>query len=107
MITDQHTHSHGPTNFAPVVRQCAQRVQNAQPGTKYSILLILTDGEITDMDDTRRAIIDASHLPVSIIIVGVQPLLPPAPHPFLFVGLTGVCCFAACVQGWARLTLAR
>ncbi len=35
------------------------------------MLLILTDGEITDMRETKKAIIRASHLPMSIIIVGV------------------------------------
>lgn len=38
---------------------------------QYFILLILTDGVITDMADTREAIVQASHLPMSIIIVGV------------------------------------
>ncbi|KAL9834902.1 LOW QUALITY PROTEIN: copine-1 [Geothlypis trichas] len=37
----------------------------------YFILLIITDGEITDLDQTRQAIVNASNLPVSIIIVGV------------------------------------
>lgn len=32
---------------------------------------MLTDGVISDMMATKRAIIDASHLPLSIIIVGV------------------------------------
>ncbi|KAF7469350.1 Hypothetical predicted protein [Marmota monax] len=38
---------------------------------QYYILLILTDGVVTDMADTREAIVRASHLPMSIIIVGV------------------------------------
>lgn len=38
---------------------------------KYYILLILTDGVVTDMADTREAIVRASYLPMSIIIVGV------------------------------------
>ncbi len=38
---------------------------------QYFILLMLTDGAISDMADTVRAIIDASFLPMSIIIVGV------------------------------------
>ncbi len=38
---------------------------------KYSILLILTDGVIHDMDQTVTNIIHASSLPLSIIIVGV------------------------------------
>lgn len=38
---------------------------------RYFILLILTDGVITDMADTREAIVQASHLPMSVIIVGI------------------------------------
>lgn len=38
---------------------------------QYFVLLIITDGVITDMDQTRVAIVAASHLPMSIIIVGV------------------------------------
>lgn len=34
-------------------------------------MLIITDGEITDMPDTKRVIVRASRLPMSIIIVGV------------------------------------
>lgn len=37
----------------------------------YNIMLILTDGEIHDMDATKRIIVDASNGPLSIIIVGV------------------------------------
>ena len=37
----------------------------------YFVLLILTDGVITDMDETREAVVYASGLPMSIIIVGV------------------------------------
>ena len=37
----------------------------------YFVLLILTDGEITDFDATVESIVDASGLPMSIIIVGV------------------------------------
>ena len=32
---------------------------------------MLTDGDISDMTDTMKAIIAASYLPMSIIIVGV------------------------------------
>jgi hypothetical protein len=33
--------------------------------------LILTDGVITDMDQAKESIVEASSLPLSIIIVGV------------------------------------
>jgi len=42
----------------------------AQPSA-YQVLLILTDGIINDMAPTTAAIVDASSLPISIIIVGV------------------------------------
>lgn len=35
------------------------------------MLLIITDGVITDLDETRQAIVSAAKLPMSIIIVGV------------------------------------
>lgn len=35
------------------------------------MLLLLTDGVLTDMEDTKAAIIKASRLPMSVIIVGV------------------------------------
>jgi len=37
----------------------------------YFVLLILTDGVITDMEQTREALVHASSLPMSVIIVGV------------------------------------
>jgi hypothetical protein len=66
---------YGPTNFAPVVKAAAERAQEffktKHDIQSYLILLIITDGEITDMDDTVEAIVTASYLPLSIIIVGV------------------------------------
>lgn len=41
------------------------------PPQQYFILLIITDGVISDMDETRHAVVQASKLPMSIIIVGV------------------------------------
>ena len=42
-----------------------------RPCQVYQILLLLTDGILTDMDQTKLAVIRASRLPMSIIIVGV------------------------------------
>ena len=38
---------------------------------RYFVLLLLTDGGVTDYADTVRALVDASHLPLSVLIVGV------------------------------------
>ena len=37
----------------------------------YHVILIITDGEIHDMPETKDLIIELTKLPVSIIIVGV------------------------------------
>lgn len=62
---------YGPTNFAPVIRHVTRFASSIRDGSAYFVLLIITDGVISDMIDTKRAIIDASALPMSIIIVGV------------------------------------
>ncbi|XP_067130750.1 copine-3-like isoform X2 [Centruroides vittatus] len=63
---------YGPTNFSPVINHVARFAQHAHNTCgNYFILLILTDGVVTDMNETRRAIVQASRLPMSIIIVGV------------------------------------
>nr|XP_039264884.1 copine-3-like isoform X2 [Styela clava]XP_039264885.1 copine-3-like isoform X3 [Styela clava] len=65
---------YGPTNFAPIINHVAKFAYTAsQENTakNYYILLILTDGVISDFVDTKDAIVNASYLPMSIIIVGV------------------------------------
>ncbi|XP_075392866.1 copine-7 [Tenrec ecaudatus] len=65
---------YGPTNVAPIISRVARTAaaeEASGEASQYYILLILTDGVVTDMADTREAIVRASHLPMSIIIVGV------------------------------------
>ncbi|OAF66918.1 hypothetical protein A3Q56_05344 [Intoshia linei] len=76
---------HGPTMFSPTL-QCAEKAakenhiinmeyknsaSNVKNFLQYTILLILTDGLITDLQETTKKIIDMSNLPLSIIIVGL------------------------------------
>uniref|UniRef100_A0A3Q1F802 Copine-3 n=1 Tax=Acanthochromis polyacanthus TaxID=80966 RepID=A0A3Q1F802_9TELE len=64
----------GPTNFSPVIKHVscfARQALYQNMASQYYVLLIITDGVITDMDQTRAAIVEASRLPMSIIIVGV------------------------------------
>uniref|UniRef100_A0AAX7TG39 C2 domain-containing protein n=1 Tax=Astatotilapia calliptera TaxID=8154 RepID=A0AAX7TG39_ASTCA len=62
---------YGPTNFAPVVNHVARYAAAVQDGSQYFVLLIITDGVISDMAQTKEAIVNAAKLPMSIIIVGV------------------------------------
>ncbi|XP_036448062.1 copine-9 [Colossoma macropomum] len=64
---------YGPTNFAPVINQVAQSAADVTDGSQYFVLLMITDGVISDMVQTKEAVVNASSLPMSIIIVGVGP----------------------------------
>jgi hypothetical protein len=64
-----------PTFFSPVIDKVISEIkydlQNRREENHYYILLILTDGNINDMNQTRDKIVEASYLPLSIIIVGI------------------------------------
>eukprot|EP01119_Soliformovum_irregulare_P001210 TRINITY_DN10930_c0_g1_i1.p1 TRINITY_DN10930_c0_g1~~TRINITY_DN10930_c0_g1_i1.p1 ORF type:complete len:541 (-),score=152.66 TRINITY_DN10930_c0_g1_i1:47-1642(-) len=62
----------GPTNFSELIHNCSQYSRSASQAAQiYTVLLIITDGEITDMDRTIDEIVSASDDPLSIIICGV------------------------------------
>ena len=61
----------GPTYFAPIVNYANYVAKMNEQNNVYSILMILTDGEIHDMPKTQDLIKMAADLPMSIIIVGV------------------------------------
>lgn len=42
----------GPSNFAPILRECQRQVLLQERSLVYNILLILTDGDIHDMKET-------------------------------------------------------
>ena len=66
----------GPTCFDKVLQAAAVRAQRSkQQGNggrfQYNVLLIITDGTMSDMDETRRKMDVYRALPLSIIFVGV------------------------------------
>ncbi|XP_059147710.1 copine-3-like isoform X2 [Physella acuta] len=73
----QQVQLYGPTNAAPIIHHVArfaaqaQREEGSKGAHAYFILLMLTDGVLSDMSNTKSAIVEASKLPMSLIIVGV------------------------------------
>ena len=59
----------GPTSFAPIIRKSMKHVRES--GNKFHILVIIADGQMEDEGPTVSAIIEASKLPLSIVLVGV------------------------------------
>lgn len=60
----------GPTYFSHLLRKVNQLVRNLDPKI-YTVVMILTDGILNDMDATIDAIIEASSMPISIVIIGI------------------------------------
>ena len=58
----------GPTNFAPIIREAIDIVQEMKT---YHILIIIADGQVNEYGPTIEAIVEASHVPLSIVVVGV------------------------------------
>ena len=64
----------GPTFFHYYIDKMVQKVTNQVENkefNKYHILMILTDGIIEDTDETINALVAASFLPISVIIIGI------------------------------------
>ena len=65
----------GPTHFSPIIEKVISEINddinNRKEENHYYILMILTDGIINDMKETIDCIVEASKLPLSIIIIGV------------------------------------
>lgn len=65
---------YGPTNFSPVIQHVSQFAGAAcreMSARNYYILMVITDGEITDMGATISTLVHASTLPLSVVIIGV------------------------------------
>ena len=67
----------GPTDISQVIQTAAARAKSQQQAARtagkqaYGILLIVTDGAVSDMQQTANAMNACSDAPLSIVIVGV------------------------------------
>ena len=67
-------HLSGPTYFSPMINDLIMEVDKEIDEGKlynYHIIMILTDGMIDDMAETKDSLVAASFLPISVIIIGI------------------------------------
>lgn len=65
---------YGPTNFSEIIGELNKRLEVcevSQWNQEYHLLLILTDGIISDLQKTIDEIVKGSYYNLSIVIVGV------------------------------------
>ena len=62
---------YGPTMFAPWLRNTVDMIKGRLDQKVYHIYVILTDGDIHDMQLTKDIIVEGSEYPLSIIIIGL------------------------------------
>jgi len=61
----------GPTLFAPIINKAIEITRENPNEDNYQILMILTDGVINDMPETINALVEASFMAISVIIIGI------------------------------------
>ena len=67
-------HLSGPTYFSPMINDLIFEVDRELEEGKvfnYHIIMILTDGMIDDLAETKDSLVAASFLPISVIIIGI------------------------------------
>ncbi|CAL8092246.1 unnamed protein product [Calicophoron daubneyi] len=64
-------HLAGPICFSPIVRDVSDTARRNKNAENYYVLLILTNGTVDDWIETKKAVIETSFLPVSIIVIGI------------------------------------
>ena len=67
----QNLNFSNPTFFSPIINRVIQDIKKIGTVSKYYILMMLTDGNIDDMGDTIDSLVEASLLPLSLIIIGI------------------------------------
>lgn len=62
----------GPTDITSVVKAAASRAKKFEHGSlRYGVLLVLTDGIVSDADTTKALLHAISDLPLTVLIVGI------------------------------------
>lgn len=69
----QYVEMSQPTLFDPLFKEVIKLGQESMKkgGLDYVVIVVMTDGEIHDMKSVIDTVIQASRLPISIIIIGI------------------------------------
>ena len=60
-----------PSFLSPVINQTIKNIKNNHNDLEYTVLMILTNGMIDDLQPTIDALVEGSFLPLSVVIIGI------------------------------------
>ena len=60
-----------PAKLGPVLLKLLAMVKQEINYKKYNIMMVLTNGQIDDIEETKSLLVEASKLPISLIIIGI------------------------------------
>ena len=61
----------GPINFEKILKEMGAYIEKFTRQNTYHIFTIISNSNTNDVQATQKALMNLSHLPVSIIIIGV------------------------------------
>ncbi|KAJ5067193.1 copine [Anaeramoeba ignava] len=61
----------GPTNVSLIIQVACKIMMQEPKNTNYYVVLIMIDGDITDFEETKEALLDASYWPIMVVFVGI------------------------------------
>lgn len=60
-----------PTHFSEVLQYVSTDASQAGSDVEYSVIMVITDGGITDLEQTKKLLVTLSRQAVSVVLVGV------------------------------------
>ncbi len=60
--------------MAPVLNAFASIVQSTKGQPIYHVAMIFTDGQLHDVSETKSLLVTLSHLPCSVVLIGLGKL---------------------------------
>ena len=60
-----------PTCYSQVLRFAAEDAMMSSNEVEYTVILLITDGGVTDFQETKQALVKMSKQPISVVLVRI------------------------------------
>jgi hypothetical protein len=67
-----------PTCYSQVLQYAADDAMRASNEVEYTVILLITDGGVTDFQETKQVLVKMSKQPISVVLVRISSFYPPS-----------------------------